>query len=88
MTKSFVEYIKQQPMVFEVFGHYQSPALHRVAIQDVSNQQIQQVSLKKKNIYFKNYSMKSFVLVVFHFYICLQIRHCEINWFTLLDIAK
>ena len=48
VTKSFVEYIKQQPMVFEVFGHYQSPALHRVAIQDVSNQQIQQVSFKKK----------------------------------------
>ena len=48
MTKSFVEYIKQQPMVFEVFGHYQSPALHRVAIQDVSNQQIQQVSLQKR----------------------------------------
>ena len=43
VTKSFVEYIKQQPMVFEVFGHYQPPALHRVAIQDVSNQQIQQV---------------------------------------------
>ena len=45
VTKSFVEYIKQQPMVFEVFGHYQPPALHRVAIQDVSNQQLQQVDL-------------------------------------------
>ena len=51
MTKSFVEYIKQQPMVFEVFGHYQSPALHRVAIQDVSNQQIQQVSFLNKARY-------------------------------------
>ena len=51
VTKSFVEYIKQQPMVFEVFGHYQSPALHRVAIQDVSNQQIQQVSFLNKARY-------------------------------------
>ena len=50
MTKSFVEYIKQQPMVFEVFGHYQPPALHRVAIQDVSNQQLQQVCLIKIEI--------------------------------------
>jgi hypothetical protein len=29
-------------MVFEVFGHYQQPVLHRVAIQDASNQQLQQ----------------------------------------------
>uniref|UniRef100_A0A4W5RRB5 Uncharacterized protein n=1 Tax=Hucho hucho TaxID=62062 RepID=A0A4W5RRB5_9TELE len=28
VTKSFVEYIKTQPVVFEVFGHYQKqPAL-------------------------------------------------------------
>ena len=96
MTKSFVEYIKQQPMVFEVFGHYQSPALHRVAIQDVSNQQIQQVSFKKKldiflflkKIQKSNCSRKSVLLVIFLFYICLQIRHCEINFFTFLDIVK
>ena len=40
VTKSFVEYIKHQPMIFEVFGHYQPPALHRVAIHDASNQQV------------------------------------------------
>ena len=27
-------------MIFEVFGHYQPPALHRVAIHDASNQQV------------------------------------------------
>ena len=37
-------------MVFEVFGHYQPPALHRVAIQDVSNQQLQQVCFLKIEI--------------------------------------
>ena len=43
VTKTFVEYIKHQPMIFEVYGHYQPPALHRVAIHDASNQQLQQV---------------------------------------------
>ncbi|XP_078725937.1 kinesin-like protein KIF1B isoform X9 [Lampetra fluviatilis] len=28
VTKSFVEYIKSQPIVFEVFGHYQQHPLH------------------------------------------------------------
>ncbi|XP_045553412.1 kinesin-like protein KIF1A isoform X20 [Salmo salar] len=28
VTKSFVEYIKTQPMVFEVFGHYQKQPFH------------------------------------------------------------
>ncbi|KAL4710893.1 hypothetical protein ACJJTC_002523, partial [Scirpophaga incertulas] len=30
VTKSFVEYIKTQPIVFEVFGHYQQHPLHKV----------------------------------------------------------
>ncbi|KAF8794618.1 Kinesin-like protein unc-104 like protein [Argiope bruennichi] len=29
VTKSFLEYIKAQPIVFEVFGHYQQHPLHR-----------------------------------------------------------
>ncbi|CAH2983992.1 unnamed protein product [Chilo suppressalis] len=29
ITKSFVEYIKTQPIVFEVFGHYQQHPLHK-----------------------------------------------------------
>ncbi|XP_049875983.1 kinesin-like protein unc-104 isoform X13 [Pectinophora gossypiella] len=31
VTKSFVEYIKTQPIVFEVFGHYQQHPLHKTA---------------------------------------------------------
>lgn len=34
MTKSFIEYIKTQPIVFEVFGHYQKHPLHNDAKQD------------------------------------------------------
>ncbi|XP_052743330.1 kinesin-like protein unc-104 isoform X5 [Bicyclus anynana] len=34
VTKSFVEYIKSQPIVFEVFGHYQQHPLHKDAKQD------------------------------------------------------
>ncbi|KAJ8923444.1 hypothetical protein NQ315_002003 [Exocentrus adspersus] len=30
-TKSFIEYIKTQPIVFEVFGHYQQHPLHKDA---------------------------------------------------------
>ncbi|KOB76657.1 Uncharacterized protein OBRU01_04754 [Operophtera brumata] len=30
VTKSFVEYIKTQPIVFEVFGHYQQHPLHKM----------------------------------------------------------
>ncbi|CAH1972061.1 unnamed protein product [Acanthoscelides obtectus] len=30
-TKSFLEYIKSQPIVFEVFGHYQQHPLHKDA---------------------------------------------------------
>lgn len=29
VTRSFLEYIKSQPIVFEVFGHYQHQAVHR-----------------------------------------------------------
>ena len=34
VTKSFVEYLKTQPMVFEVFGHYQhlQPVGHSAAL--------------------------------------------------------
>ncbi|CAG9564965.1 unnamed protein product [Danaus chrysippus] len=34
VTKSFVDYIKSQPIVFEVFGHYQQHPLHKDAKQD------------------------------------------------------
>ena len=37
VTKSFVEYIKQQPMVFEVFGHYQHHPLHKISTQEGTN---------------------------------------------------
>ena len=36
MTKSFVSYIKKQPLIFEVFGHYQQHPLHRISTQDGS----------------------------------------------------
>ena len=36
VTKSFVSYIKKQPLIFEVFGHYQQHPLHRIATQDGS----------------------------------------------------
>lgn len=31
VTKSFIDYIKTQPLVFEVFGHYQQHPLHEQA---------------------------------------------------------
>ncbi len=31
VTKSFIDYIKTQPLVFEVFGHYQQHPLHKQA---------------------------------------------------------
>jgi len=34
VTKSFVEYVKTQPIVFEVFGHYQQHPLHYDAKQE------------------------------------------------------
>ncbi|VVC24967.1 Hypothetical protein CINCED_3A008357 [Cinara cedri] len=34
VTNSFIEYIKTQPIVFEVFGHYQKHPLHNDAKQD------------------------------------------------------
>ncbi|RZF34007.1 hypothetical protein LSTR_LSTR012352 [Laodelphax striatellus] len=34
VTKSFVEYIKTQPIVFEIFGHYQQHPLHKDAKQE------------------------------------------------------
>ncbi|CAC5401187.1 KIF1 [Mytilus coruscus] len=37
VTKSFVDYIKSQPLVFEVFGHYQQHPLHEQA-KDFSSQ--------------------------------------------------
>lgn len=36
VTKSFVEYVKTQPIVFEIFGHYQQHPLHRDAKQEGS----------------------------------------------------
>ncbi|XP_059477095.1 kinesin-like protein unc-104 isoform X5 [Neocloeon triangulifer] len=37
VTKPFLEYIRTQPIVFEVFGHYQQHPLHKVAKQDCCN---------------------------------------------------
>ncbi|KDR21304.1 hypothetical protein L798_04238 [Zootermopsis nevadensis] len=34
VTKSFLEYLKSQPIVFEVFGHYQQHPLHKDAKQE------------------------------------------------------
>ncbi|CAG2064997.1 unnamed protein product, partial [Timema podura] len=34
VTKSFLDYLKCQPIVFEVFGHYQQHPLHKDAKQD------------------------------------------------------
>ncbi|CAB0002307.1 unnamed protein product [Nesidiocoris tenuis] len=34
VTKSFLDYMKNQPIVFEVFGHYQQHPLHKDAKQD------------------------------------------------------
>ncbi|XP_039275472.1 LOW QUALITY PROTEIN: kinesin-like protein unc-104 [Nilaparvata lugens] len=34
VTKSFIEYIKTQPIVFEIFGHYQQHPLHKDAKQE------------------------------------------------------
>ncbi|XP_021709776.1 kinesin-like protein unc-104 isoform X4 [Aedes aegypti] len=34
VTKSFIEYLKTQPIVFKVFGHYQNHPLHKDAKQD------------------------------------------------------
>jgi len=31
VTKSFIDYIKTKPIVFEVFGHYQQHPLHQQA---------------------------------------------------------
>jgi hypothetical protein len=46
VTKSFVEYIKSQPIVFEVFGHYQQhpfPPLCKDVLRSIS--QVTQMSL-------------------------------------------
>ncbi|XP_044740272.1 kinesin-like protein unc-104 isoform X10 [Chrysoperla carnea] len=40
-TKSFVEYIKTQPIVFEVFGHYQAHPLHQAAREGITQQSSQ-----------------------------------------------
>ncbi|XP_073978084.1 kinesin family member unc-104 isoform X4 [Rhodnius prolixus] len=37
VTKSFLEYMKTQPVVFEVFGHYQAHPLHKDAKQEGNN---------------------------------------------------
>jgi kinesin family protein 1 len=34
VTKSFIEYLKTQPIVFKVFGHYQNHPLHKDSKQD------------------------------------------------------
>ncbi|XP_023288965.1 kinesin-like protein unc-104 isoform X2 [Orussus abietinus] len=39
VTKSFLEYLKTQPIVFEVFGHYQQHPLHKDAKLDYSVRQ-------------------------------------------------
>lgn len=37
VTKSFIEYLKTQPIMFKVFGHYQHHPLHNVAKQDTGS---------------------------------------------------
>ncbi|XP_068217159.1 kinesin-like protein unc-104 isoform X4 [Palaemon carinicauda] len=37
VTRAFIDYIKTQPIVFEVFGHYQQHPLHRDARQDATH---------------------------------------------------
>ncbi|XP_063876527.1 kinesin-like protein unc-104 isoform X4 [Scylla paramamosain] len=37
VTKAFVDYIRTQPIVFEVFGHYQQHPLHRDSRQDATH---------------------------------------------------
>ncbi|XP_050723707.1 kinesin-like protein unc-104 isoform X2 [Eriocheir sinensis] len=37
VTKAFIDYIKTQPIVFEVFGHYQQHPLHRDSRQDATH---------------------------------------------------
>ncbi|XP_033253600.1 kinesin-like protein unc-104 [Drosophila miranda] len=34
VTKSFIEYLKTQPIMFKIFGHYQTHPLHKDAKQD------------------------------------------------------
>ncbi|XP_052270651.1 kinesin-like protein unc-104 isoform X2 [Dreissena polymorpha] len=47
VTKSFIDYIKNQPLVFEVFGHYQQHPLHEQA-KDSKNQPIVRRPSSKK----------------------------------------
>ncbi|MPC28952.1 Kinesin-like protein unc-104 [Portunus trituberculatus] len=37
VTKAFIDYIRTQPIVFEVFGHYQQHPLHRDSRQDATH---------------------------------------------------
>ena len=37
VTRAFINYIKSEPIVFEVFGHYQQHPLHRDARQDATH---------------------------------------------------
>lgn len=34
ITKSFIEFLKTQPIIFKVFGHYQNHPLHQIAKQE------------------------------------------------------
>jgi len=34
VTKSFIEYLKTQPIMFKIFGHYQTHPLHKDAKQE------------------------------------------------------
>lgn len=38
VNNAFVEYVKSQPLLFEVFGHYQQHPLHKDAKQDPLSQ--------------------------------------------------
>ncbi|XP_050411558.1 kinesin-like protein unc-104 isoform X2 [Patella vulgata] len=44
VTKSFIDYIKSQPLVFEVFGHYQQHPLHDQAKDTIPHRPIQSQS--------------------------------------------
>ena len=66
VTKAFVEYIKKQPMIFEVFGHYQAHPLHKIAAQEGSNP-VNQVCMLGNSKYASKYSVH-LPCIFFHFF--------------------
>ena len=64
VTKSFVEYIKHQPMIFEVFGHYQQHPLHKISTQEGNTVGVPaQVKKSRSTEYFKIFTCRPFLTV-------------------------